>query len=46
MVFKLVMAAARQMATIERTKSVAELIAGARLEDGIEVIELKPQSAA
>ncbi|MHC2791059.1 transposase-like protein [Mesorhizobium jarvisii] len=46
MVFKLVMAAARTWRRLKGQNQLPKLIAGARFQDGIEVIELKPQSAA
>ncbi|MDH6206810.1 MULTISPECIES: hypothetical protein, partial [Rhizobium] len=36
----------QDMATIERTKSVAETHRKCQVPDGIEIIETKPQSAA
>jgi putative transposase len=46
MVFKLVMAAAKTWRRLKGQNQLPKLIAGARFQDGIEVIELKPQSAA
>lgn len=46
MVFKLVMAAAKTWRRLNGQNQLPKLIAGARFQDGIEVIELKPQSAA
>jgi putative transposase len=46
MVFKLVIAAARTWRRLNGQNQLPKLIAGARFQDGIEVIELKPQSAA
>jgi putative transposase len=46
MVFKLVMAAARTWRRLKGQNQLPKLIAGARFQDGIEVIETKPQSAA
>ncbi|MBZ0161415.1 MAG: IS256 family transposase [Notoacmeibacter sp.] len=45
-VFKLVMAAARTWRRLKGQYQLPKLIAGASFRDGIEVIELKPQSAA
>ncbi|MER9469327.1 IS256 family transposase, partial [Mesorhizobium sp. M0482] len=46
MVFKLVMAAAKSWRRLKGQNQLPKLIAGAKFQDGIEVIELKPQSAA
>ncbi|CDX52953.1 transposase (fragment) [Mesorhizobium plurifarium] len=46
MVFKLVMAAARTWRRLTGQNQLPKLIAGATFHDGIEVIELKLQSAA
>jgi putative transposase len=46
MVFKLVMAAAKSWRRLKGQNQLPKLLAGARFQDGIEVIEMKPQSAA
>jgi transposase-like protein len=46
MVFKLVIAAARTWRRLKGQNQLPKLIAGAKVQDGIEVIESKPQSAA
>jgi putative transposase len=46
MVFKLVMAAARTWRRLKGQNQLPKLIAGAKFQDGIEVIQLKPKSAA
>ncbi|MBY5345653.1 transposase, partial [Rhizobium leguminosarum] len=46
MVFKLVIAAARTWRRLKGQNQLPKLIAGAKFQDGIEVIESKPQSAA
>ncbi|ESY90565.1 transposase [Mesorhizobium sp. LNHC209A00] len=44
MVLKLLIAAAKSRLRLKRQNQL--LLAGARFKDGIEVIEMKPQSAA
>jgi len=46
MVFKLVMAAAKSWRRLKGQNQLPKLLAGARFQDGIEVIEMKPQNAA
>ena len=46
MVFKLVMAAAKSWRRLKGQNQLPKLLAGVRFQDGIEVIEMKPQSAA
>ncbi|MER8760617.1 IS256 family transposase [Mesorhizobium sp. M0976] len=46
MVFKLVMAAAKSWRRLKGQNQLPKLLAGAKFQDGIEVIETKPQSAA
>jgi len=46
MVFKLVMAAAKSWRRLKGQNQLPKLLAGAKFHDGIEVIEMKPQSAA
>lgn len=46
MVFKLVMAAAKSWRRLKGQNQLPKLLAGAKFQDGIEVIEMKPQSAA
>ena len=46
MVFKLIMAAAKSWHRLKGQNQLPKLIAGARFQDGIEVIEMKPQNAA
>ena len=46
MVFKLVMTAAKSWRRLKGQNQLPKLIAGARFQDGIEVIEMKPQNAA
>jgi len=46
MVFKLIMAAAKSWRRLKGQNQLPKLIAGARFQDGIEVIEMKPQNAA
>ena len=46
MVFKLVMAAAKSWRRLKGQNQLPKLLAGVRFKDGIEVIEMKPQSAA
>jgi len=46
MVFKLVMAAAKTWRRLKGQNQLPKLLAGVRFQDGIEVIEMKPQSAA
>ena len=46
MVFKLVMTAAKSWRRLKGQNQLPKLLAGARFQDGIEVIEMKPQNAA
>ena len=46
MVFKLVIAAAKTWRRLKGQNQLPKLLAGVRFQDGIEVIEMKPQSAA
>ncbi|RWE04711.1 MAG: IS256 family transposase, partial [Mesorhizobium sp.] len=46
MVFKLVMAAAKSWRRLKGQNQLPKLLAGARFQDGVEVIEMKPQSTA
>ena len=46
MVFKLVMAAAKSWRRLKGQNQLPKLLAGAKFQDGIEVIEMKPQNAA
>jgi len=46
MVFKLVMTAAKSWRRLKGQNQLPKLLAGAKFQDGIEVIEMKPQSAA
>ena len=46
MVFKLVMAAAKSWRRLKGQNQLPNLLAGAKFQDGIEVVEMKPQSAA
>jgi len=46
MVFKLVMAAAKTWRRLKGQNQLPKLLAGVRFRDGVEVIEMKPQSAA
>ena len=46
MVFKLIMAAAKSWRRLKGQNQLPKLLAGARFQDGIEVIEMKPQNAA
>ena len=46
MVFKLVMAAAKSWRRLKGQNQLPKLLAGAKFQDGIEVFEMKPQSAA
>jgi putative transposase len=46
MVFKLVMAAAKSWRRLKGQNQLPKMLAGAKFQDGIEVIEMKPQSAA
>jgi transposase-like protein len=46
MVFKLVMTAAKSWRRLKGQNQLPKLLAGAKFQDGIEVIEMKPQNAA